>query len=124
MKCYLYFIFTVVLMQACGIKSCDFLFCRYYNNSDDKAINYLDIKDNGTYLHYYKKNSIEFSQEGTWKKAKDENCIIEFKNWKSYNERGKNYEDYEVYLLFINGHYLDNSPDGNSSSSFENQKTN
>ncbi|WP_396179842.1 hypothetical protein [Flavobacterium sp.] len=120
MKNNLNLLFVWLFISSCSGISCNFLAGRYYNKSDRNATNYLVIKDNGTYFHYYKKDSVELYHKGVWQKAKNENCVFEFKNWKSYNERGQDYDDYGIYLLFVNGNYLDNGPDGNSASSFEN----
>ena len=109
------------LADSCvSLRSCDSdLSGRYYCNNDNNAVNYLDINKDGTYLHFFKKESIELTSKGTWKKVDDSYCKIELEDWRDYNVNGENYEDYILALLFINGGYLDISPDGDSSNSFK-----
>lgn len=92
---------------------------KYYCDRNDKAINFLEIRDDGTFLHYYKEKDIELFHNGTWKRNSDGYCLIELNEWKNYNQEGKNYREFGNGILFINGDYLDISPDGESSSSFK-----
>jgi hypothetical protein len=78
MKKYLRILFIWLLISSCGGISCNFLAGRYYNKSDSKAISYLEIKDNGTYFHYYEKDSVKLSHSGIWQKSIKENCVLEW----------------------------------------------
>ena len=109
------------MLQGClDLRSCDKdLSGKYYCNHDENSINYLELKKNGTFYHYYKNENVELSNEGSWKKSNDGYCKIELKDWKNFNEKGGAYEEFMLGLLFINGNYLDISPDGESSTSFK-----
>ncbi|MDD3014657.1 MAG: hypothetical protein PHC34_13230 [Candidatus Gastranaerophilales bacterium] len=120
MKKYIVLTLLILFAQACKSKRYKEITGRYYKVSSN--LNYLDINENGTYFHYYKNDSLELSQEGLWKISQHENSVIELSNWKNYNELGKDYEDYNMYLLFINGNFLNVTPDGNAASSFEKKR--
>lgn len=118
----LFYLFLIlVIAQGCiNLRTCnDDLEGKYYCEHQDNATNYLILNQDRTYLHFYKKGNIELSTKGVWSKSTDGSCTIRLKDWENYNESGVNYEDYVFGLLYINGDYLDISPDGNSSSSFK-----
>ena len=107
------------------LSSCSFIDCysdlegKYINTRDSKSINYLLINKNGTYFHYYKKDTLEFSCRGKWKKSDDVKCGIHLYDWENYNELGSNFEQYGSYFLKIDGDYLNNGLDGEIPSSFK-----
>jgi len=118
--------YFLMLLLGCIIQGClDLRNCssdikgRYYCYNNEKAINWLDIKKDGTFSHYYKEDTLNFSHHGTWKMREKSNCVIEFDSWKSFNEDGKNYEKYGSNFLYKSSNYLDISSDGSSSTSFE-----
>jgi hypothetical protein len=92
---------------------------KYICKNNSKAVNYLEIKDDGTFLHYFKKGNVVLTDKGTWVKSNDGYCEIELSEWKNYNELGEKFKTFGKGILWINDKYLDISPDGNSSSSFE-----
>ena len=122
MKTYKFLISIVVvsiIFNSCSYKICNISLGRYINKNDQSVINYIDLAKDGTYVHYYRKDTVVLSQDGYWKKSKEDNCIIELENWKSFNEGGEKYEVYGIYLLYLQGDYLNNGPDGNTSTSFK-----
>ena len=71
MNKYFSILFLVLIFQSClDLRSCDFnkLHGRYYCYNNEKTLNWLDLKKDGTFSHYYKQGSIELSHHGTWKK--------------------------------------------------------
>ncbi|MBG42990.1 MAG: hypothetical protein CL530_03380 [Aequorivita sp.] len=106
--------------QSClNLRQCNEVFAhRYLCKNNSNAINYLDINADGTFLHIYEEGDVKLKNSGTWEKNEDGYCYIELSDWKTFNEKGLNYEDYNNGILYINGDYLDMSPDGNSSTSF------
>jgi len=92
---------------------------KYYNIEDDKAVHYVDFKDDGTFFHYYKKDTVVRSHSGTWKREANKINIF---NWEEYS-----YEYLEIIsgmgkvefgstlgnqIFWIHGSYLDVTPDG------------
>lgn len=106
------------------LSSCNFSSCpskvdlgKYHCYKNKNAVNYLELMPNGKFYHYYKNADVELENWGKWNKRKDE-CVIELENWKNFNEKGEDYEDFPLALLFINGSYLDETPDGDANTSF------
>lgn len=114
-------ILSLILFQSClDLRTCsENLSGKYICENNKKAENYLLLNENGTFLHYYKQNDKTFEDKGIWKKSKNGYCEIEFSNWKNFNELGENYHDFANGILWISGDYLDNGPDGESSTSFK-----
>ena len=92
---------------------------KYSCNNIDDAENYLEIKKDGTFYHYFKKDTVMLDNMGVWEWTKKGYCIIELKKWKSFNLDGLNYENYGNKFLHINRNYLDMGPDGESNTSFK-----
>ncbi|WP_348800601.1 hypothetical protein [Flavobacterium adhaerens] len=92
---------------------------RYYCYNDGKAINYIDINEDGTFIHCFKKSSVELKSTGTWSINKDGYCYIELSEWKDFNEKGENFKEFGNGILYSDGEYLNISPDGESSNSFK-----
>ncbi len=91
----------------------------YVNRNDSKVENYLQLNSDMTYLHFYKKDNVTLSQRGVWELKKNPYYGIELFQFCDYNEKGTNYEKFGVYVLIIEGKYLNNGFDGNNASSFE-----
>ena len=110
----------IFFFQSClDLRTCNKnLDGEYVCKNNPEAENYLVLRDNGTFLHYYKENNLEFTDTGTWKKSSSGYCTIEFSNWKTFNESGKDYKELGNGILWISGQYLDIGPDGESSVSF------
>jgi len=125
MKKYFFITIFLILESCLSFRSCDWnkLAGRYYCYNNNEAINWLDIKKDGTFQHYYKEGDIKLSHSGTWKKSEKGNCAIEIGDWKTFNEKGKDYELLgSMYLWITDNYYLDIGPDGESSTSFEKSK--
>ena len=91
---------------------------RYYCNREN-IVNYLDLHENGTFYHFFQEDSITLENSGKWNVIEDNGYhVIEFENWNDYNEKGTGYEEHSRGLLFINGKYLDVTPDGDGYDSF------
>ena len=111
--------FSLVFQGCLDLRSCNKdISGKYYSKGDDGTVNFLDINENGTYYHFYKKNDIELINKDTWEKSDDGYCKIKLKNWKNFNEMGA-YQEFIFDFLYINGDYLDVTPDGTSSTSFK-----
>ncbi|WP_298304281.1 hypothetical protein [Flavobacterium sp.] len=91
---------------------------KYYCENETNAINYLIIKEDNSYFHYYKKDNIEISQTGTWLYLDDRFERIELIDFNNYNENGEKYSIIKNYILIKNNNYLNNGFDGNTRSSF------
>lgn len=92
---------------------------RYYCKNIKGAVNYLDLNKDGTFFHYFKKDTIVLEHWGNWKWTENGYCYIRLHEWKSFNELGLMYEDYGNGSLYVNGNYLDIGPDGESLTSFK-----
>lgn len=114
-------IISILLFQSCiDLRTCSQnLSGKYICNNNPNAINYLELNNDGTFFHFYKKGNTVLSNEGTWEKSNNGYCEIELSEWKSFNELGEKFETFGNGILWINDKYLDISPDGNSSTSFE-----
>jgi len=96
---------------------------RYFSERKAKnIINYLDLKKDGTYYHYYKEDNVEVNCSGKWEKVNDPYCKIRLYNWKNFNVKGLNFEYFKRTIFYINNQYLDRTPDGNSLESFKKEK--
>ncbi|QMU66572.1 MAG: hypothetical protein GKR88_21275 [Flavobacteriaceae bacterium] len=121
----LFLVLTAFLMlqscldfRPCKYKEVDVV-GRYYCYNNENALNWLDIHKDGTFEHYYTEGDIKLSHSGTWEKSEKNTCVIELTRWKSFNERGLNYETYIKSILYMGYNYLDIGPDGESNTSFE-----
>lgn len=117
----LIFFISILLFQSClDLRTCSQnLSGKYICNNNPNAINYIELKDDGTFFHYYKEDNVVLTDKGNWVKSNDGYCEIELSEWKNFNELGGKFQTYGNGILWINDKYLDISPDGNSSSSFE-----
>ncbi len=112
---------SLILQSCLDLRNCNAnnVIGRYYCYNNDKAINWIDIKGNGKFEHYYyEKDNIKLSSLGVWKSSEKDDCIIKLNDWKTFNTKGKNYDEYYNKSLWINRNYLDIGPDGESSYSF------
>lgn len=105
-----------------GLTSCQKeVLGKYYNIEDEKALHYIDFKEDGTFFHYYKKDTIVRSHSGNWT-CKDNK--IHILNWEEYS-----YEYLDIIsgmgkvefgatlgnqIFWIHGSYLDVTPDGDN----------
>ena len=117
-------IINVILLIAiflafnnCSLKrSCNFSVTgKYLCHKFDDAYIFLEIKKDGSYIQIFRDKSSNLSNKGTWKK---EDCLIRLRKWKDYNEKGADYEDYELGILFIRDQFLNITPDGYTTDSF------
>lgn len=118
----------MLILQVCLIffQSClDLRDCpanvigKYYCYNNPGATNSLELLENGDFIHLYKIENRTYLDKGKWERSKKGSCQILLSNWKNYNEVGDKFEDFGNGILFINGAYLDMTPDGNSSTSFK-----
>lgn len=115
----LYFSLLLSLNSCISFRGCnDDIIGKYYVVKKGEFINYLILKEDGNYYHYYKENGIELSSSGKWKKIDDPYCKISVSNWENYNEKGLEYETFGS-IFYINGNYLDRTPDGENWESFK-----
>lgn len=113
-------LFLVLSLNSClDLRNCNSnISGKYICSNIPNSTNFININANGTFLHYYKESNIVLVSRGTWQKSTKGFCNIELSEWKNFNEYGKNFEEFGNGVLYINGLYLDISPDGSSSSSF------
>lgn len=112
---YITFMLLILSLNTCQKNN---IIGKYINTYDEKAINYLELKKDMTYYHYYEEDSILLSQKGRWMIDEDEKNTIILFDFQNYNDEGKNFKEYGTYLLMKNGNYLNNGYDGNSRGSF------
>ena len=111
------------MISCLNLRTCDQnLIGKYVCYNIPNAENYLLLKDDGTFIHYFKEGNTEIKDEGTWQMSNKGHCIIEFSNWKTFNQDGLKYSNQYNGLLWINYEFLDNGPDGKTVSSFEKLK--
>lgn len=114
------------LIIICGFTSCQKeVSGKYYNIEDEKALHYIDFKEDGTFFHYYKKGSVERSHSGKW--TQEDNKINIF-NWEEYSYdylkviSGMGKVEFGTTLgnqiFWISGTFLNTTPDGNSPGSY------
>ncbi|QOG04353.1 toxin-antitoxin system YwqK family antitoxin [Flavobacterium sp. MDT1-60] len=115
-------IIVLFLLIICGFTSCQKeVLGKYYNIEDDKALHYIDFKEDGTFFHYYKKGSVERSHSGKW--TQEDNKINIF-NWEEYSIgyleiiSGMGKVEFGTTLgnqiFWIHGSRLDVTPDGSN----------
>jgi len=118
-----FIIIPLILLSCLNLRSCpDEISGKFICKNNPSAENYLLLNIDGTFEHYYKEEDIVLTQNGTWKRSNDGYCKLEFSEWNNYNEKGTDFEEFGNGLFWVNGKYLDMSPDGDSSSSFEKAK--
>jgi antitoxin component YwqK of YwqJK toxin-antitoxin module len=116
----------LLFVVVCGYTSCqESIYGKYYNIEDEKAVHYVDLKEDGTFFHYYKKDKIERSHSGKW--TQDDNKI-NINNWEEYS-----YEYLKIIsgmsevkfgailanqIFWIHGSHLDVTPDGGNSAGY------
>lgn len=98
---------------------------KYYNIEDEKALHYIDFKEDGTFFHYYKKGSVERSHSGKWTQEDNKINIL---NWEEYSAEyleiisGMGKAEFGTTLgnqiFWIRGSFLNNTPDGSSPGSY------
>ena len=119
-KIVLLIIIPLILLSCLNLRSCpEKISGKFICENNPSAENYLLLNIDGTFEHYYKEEDIVLTQNGTWKRSNDGYCKLEFSEWNNYNEKGIDFEELRNGLFWINGEYLDMSPDGDSSTSFE-----
>jgi len=112
--------FLILGCSTCNNKN---LSGKYYKRFDADTINYIEIKTNGIFLHYYSNSDTILQHQGRWEIDKKGYCIIEFDEWKTFDQKGVDFEIYGNQILYINGNHLNYDPDGNDLSSFKKSKS-
>ena len=118
MKSFLYLILVFLTFTSCSICPSENEFIGKYYSQKEGIENYIEIKKNGEFNHFYSKGELILKHSGTWKKSENGYCCLEFNEWKNFEEKGGKFEILGNQILFINGKYLDHSPDGETLSSF------
>jgi len=116
---YFFLSFSFFLILGCSTCSNKNLSGKYYKKVDAGTINYIELKINGDFLHYYSNSDTILLHKGRWELDTKGFCIIEFDEWKNFDEKGVNFERYGNNIFYVNGNYLNHSPDGNDLSSFK-----
>ena len=118
MKSFLYLILVFFTFTSCSICPSENEFIGKYYSQKEGIENYIEIKKNGEFNHFYSKGELILKHSGTCKKSENGYCWLEFNEWKNFKEKGEKFEILGNQILFINGKYLDHSPDGETLSSF------
>lgn len=75
----------LISLTSCLYPSCDDIVGTYYNiDEGETVIHYVDIKEDGTYMQYYKNDTLERRHESTWRWIDDSPCTIELWEWNVY----------------------------------------
>jgi hypothetical protein len=117
MKNLFYIIIFSLTFTGCYCPSESEFIGKYYSQKEGIE-NYVEIKKNGNFTHFYSKGQLTLKHSGTWGKSKNGYCFLEFSEWKNFDEKGEKFEIFGNKILFINGKHLDHSPDGETLSSF------
>lgn len=118
-KWYHIIILTGFIIGGCTSCNEEKLVGKYYKETKIGVENYLEIKENGFFLHYFSNNDTILKHEGKWNLNDKGFCQIEFNGWNNFDDKGINFEKLGNQILFIDGSFLNYSPDGNTLSSFK-----
>ena len=118
MKNLLYLILVFLTFISCEICPSENEFIGKYYSQKEGIENYIEIKKNGEFTYFYSKGELILKHFGTWEKSKNGYCSLAFNEWKKFDEEGEKFEILGNLILYINGKYLDYSPDGETLSSF------
>lgn len=80
---------TIVFLSSCkGHKDLSQnVIGKYVNAFEHNAVHFVELYDDSSFLHYYKKNDSQFENRGHWKFRNDNgNPEISFTYWKSFGE--------------------------------------
>ncbi|MEW5675602.1 hypothetical protein ABGT15_04760 [Flavobacterium enshiense] len=117
-------VISLIFFTACAPNR-ESLIGKYYNVEDEKAVHYVDFKEDGTFFHYYKKDTVQRSHSGEW--FLEENKINIY-DWEEYS-----YEYLKIIsgmgevkfgsklanqIFWISGSYLNTTPDGSNPGSY------
>ncbi|WP_298782641.1 hypothetical protein [uncultured Polaribacter sp.] len=114
----LYTILIFLIFASCSICPSENEFIGKYYSQKEGIENYIEIQKNGNFNHFYSKGELTLKHSGTWEKSKNGYCYLEFSEWKNFDEKGEKFEILGNQILYINGKYLDHTPDGETLSSF------
>lgn len=118
MKKIVLIILISLIISSCSTCLSEKEFNGKYYSQKEGVESYVEIQKDGKFTHFYSKGKLTLKHSGTWKKDKKGYCHLEFNEWKNFEEKGKDFEILGNQILFLNGKYLDHSPDGESLSSF------
>ncbi|MDI9309216.1 MAG: hypothetical protein QM535_03280 [Limnohabitans sp.] len=100
---------------------------KYFDISEDGVTHYIDFKEDGTFFHFYKKDTVIRSHTGNWKQRTGKD-ILELDSWVVYSK--SQIEQMDGFgnitfgtkmgnmLFWKDNVYLNTSPAGADSSSF------
>jgi hypothetical protein len=75
----------VVFFQTCANNQVNSLLGRYVNNAEENALHYIDLFDDGTFVHYYSNDTIQTAEKAHWKLIEEKNgAKVFFSKWKTY----------------------------------------
>ena len=88
------FTFLCVIMFSCKNSNDTSIEGKYYNEFENNAIHFIDLKKDSSFVHYYlnKANGEELEHKGTWNKraTKKDEIKISFKNWEDFGPYSDN----------------------------------
>lgn len=109
-----------VLYGCLNFRRCsDNVIGKYYCYNYEDAINYIELLKDGHFIHVFKQAKNLLMDTGSWELSVNGYCQVLLSNWKNFNEKGEDYDEFGNGILYINGNYLDVTPDGSSSTSFK-----
>ncbi len=78
-------VFVTVYLLACSNNDETTITGRYINTYEPNAIHYVELKDDSTYMHFYKNNKTTKASKGNWNLiTKAHKTEIMFSDWYSY----------------------------------------
>lgn len=109
-KCIVLLLAISVLMISCvDLRSCSgdllgkYVCTNYYSDE-----NYLELRKDGSYYHYYRFDEEELINEGTWK---IDNCDLILRGWKNFNQKASVFDLFGSVEYSIVGDCILTSPD-------------
>lgn len=110
-------ILIVSILEGC-FRKCNYesIIGEYFIEEEKGVIHSLVLNSDDTFLHFYKKGQTELSSSGNWEWY---NCQIRLNEWHSYGKFDESCPGICINTtLFVQGKYLNFTPDGNSRNSF------
>ena len=109
-----------VLYGCLDLRKCsDNVIGKYYCYNYEDATNYIELREDGNFIHVFKQGRNLLVDKGSWELSVNGYCQVLLSNWKNFNEKGKDYDEFGNGILYISDNHLDITPDGSSSTSFK-----
>ena len=94
MKIFSYTILSTLIFISCNSSNEKSNLFGRYKTKHNKGEEYIELKSDSTYLHYFKRNTNEIRDSGKWRfelrKNESDHLILE--DWKSYADFGDSLE--------------------------------